>query len=122
MEELLTAIKEEEVRIADSYANEYALAKAREKMLAGSLAQAVGENETGSHAQVKMRELESSADAVRNLYNSFLRGRIPDPKLRRLTGHKSEAMSDQYTTYRPADFDDVKQLAEGLFSVNNKRG
>jgi polysaccharide biosynthesis transport protein len=72
MEELLTAIKEEELRIADSYANEYELAKAREKMLAGSLAQVVGETETGSQAQVKMRELESSADTVRGLYNSFL--------------------------------------------------
>jgi polysaccharide biosynthesis transport protein len=72
MDELLAAIKDEELRITDSYANEYELAKAREKMLVGSLAQVVGETETGSQAQVKMRELESSADAVRNLYNSFL--------------------------------------------------
>ena len=56
----------------NSYANEYELAKAREKQLAASLAQLVGETEIGSQAQVKMRELESSADTVRSLYNSFL--------------------------------------------------
>jgi succinoglycan biosynthesis transport protein ExoP len=72
MEELLSAIREEELRITDSYANEYELAKAREKQLAASLAQLVGETEIGSQAQVKMRELESSADTVRSLYNSFL--------------------------------------------------
>ena len=72
MEELLSAIREEELRITDSYANEYELAKAREKQLAASLAQLVGQTETGSQAQVKMRELESSADTVRSLYNSFL--------------------------------------------------
>ena len=72
MEELLSAIREEELRITDSYANEYELAKAREKQLVASLAQLVGQTETGSQAQVKMRELESSADTVRSLYNSFL--------------------------------------------------
>jgi len=72
LEELRDAIREEEQRIADAYANEYQIAQAREKQLTASLAQLVGETETGSQAQVKMRELESSADTVRNLYNSFL--------------------------------------------------
>lgn len=37
----------------------------------------------------------------------MLRGKISDPKLRMLTGHKSEEMSDHYTLFRPEDFADV---------------
>jgi succinoglycan biosynthesis transport protein ExoP len=48
------------------------MAKTRESELAAAMAQSVGEAETGSQAQVMMRELESSADALRGLYNSFL--------------------------------------------------
>jgi hypothetical protein len=54
------------------YANEYRLAKARESELEATVAQVVGEAGTDSQAQVKMRELESSADTLRTLYNSFL--------------------------------------------------
>jgi polysaccharide biosynthesis transport protein len=72
MEDLNKSIKDEEQRIADSYANEYQIAKMRESELAATLAQLVGEAGTSSQAQVKMRELESSADTLRNLYNSFL--------------------------------------------------
>ena len=72
MDELNSTIREEERQITDSYASEYQIAKARESQLAVSVAQLVGESETGSQAQVKMRQLESAADTVRNLYNSFL--------------------------------------------------
>jgi len=72
MDELHTSIREEERRIGDTYANEYQIAKARESQIATAMAQLVGQTEISSQAQVKMRELESSADVVRNLYNSFL--------------------------------------------------
>src|SRR5258707_9026403 len=72
MEDLQKSIKEEEQRIAVSYANEYQIAKMRESELAATLAQLVGEAGASSQAQVKMRELESSADTLRSLYNSFL--------------------------------------------------
>ena len=72
IEDLHKSIKDEEQRIADSYANEYQIAKMRESELAATLAQLVGEAGTSSQAQVKMRELESSAHTLRNLYNSFL--------------------------------------------------
>src|SRR5207245_8467131 len=72
MDDLRKAIRDEEQRIADSYANEYQIAKTRESQLAAAMAQLVGEAGTSSQAQVKMRELESSADTLRNLYNSFL--------------------------------------------------
>ncbi len=72
MDELRKSIREEEQRIADSYTNDYQIAKTRESELAAAVAQSVGEAATSSQAQVKMRELESSADTLRNLYNSFL--------------------------------------------------
>jgi len=72
MEDLNKSIKDEEQRITDSYANEYKIAKMRESELAATLAQLVGEAGTSSQAQVKMRELESTADTLRTLYNSFL--------------------------------------------------
>jgi polysaccharide biosynthesis transport protein len=72
MDDLRKSIKDEEQRIADSYANEYQIAKSRENELAATMSQLVGEAGASSQAQVKMRELESSADTLRNLYNSFL--------------------------------------------------
>jgi polysaccharide biosynthesis transport protein len=72
MEELRSSIREEERRIADSYAHEYEIAKARENELSASLVETLEKAETDSQAQVTMRELESSAETLRNLYNSFL--------------------------------------------------
>ena len=72
MDALRSSIQREEQRITDAYANEYQIAKSRESTLAATAARLVGETETNSHAQVTMRELESSADTLRNLYNSFL--------------------------------------------------
>ena len=72
MEQLRELIREEEQRIANSYAHEYEMAKAREKELTSSMAQSLGRAEVSSQAQVTMRELESSAETLRSLYNSFL--------------------------------------------------
>ena len=60
--------KAEEQRIADLYANDYQVAKAREDELAARVAQLVGGTETSA----KLQELESSAENLRNLYNSSL--------------------------------------------------
>jgi polysaccharide biosynthesis transport protein len=72
MEEMRGSIREEERRIADSYVHEYEMAKAREGELSSNLAQSLGRAEANSQAQVTMRELESSAETLRTLYNSFL--------------------------------------------------
>jgi succinoglycan biosynthesis transport protein ExoP len=72
IDELRKSIQEEEQRIADSYTVEYQIATARESELAANKAQSIEEAETSSQAQVTMRELESAADTLRNLYNSFL--------------------------------------------------
>jgi polysaccharide biosynthesis transport protein len=72
MEELRKSIRNEEQRIADAYASDYELALARERSLADTLSRLVSDAAATSQAQVKMRELESSADVYRNQYNSFL--------------------------------------------------
>lgn len=72
MDGVRASIREEEKRIVDSYASELQFAKARESELAASVARLVRETETSSQALVTMRELESSADTLHNLYDSFL--------------------------------------------------
>jgi succinoglycan biosynthesis transport protein ExoP len=72
MDDLRALIRAEEQRIAGTYASEYEIAKARETELAAIVAQLVTEAKTNSQAQVNMRELESSAETLRTLYNSFL--------------------------------------------------
>jgi polysaccharide biosynthesis transport protein len=72
MDELRTSIREQEQLIADTYANEYQMAKARETELAATVARLAGESGTGNQEQVTLRQLESSADTLRSLYNGFL--------------------------------------------------
>ena len=72
MDELRASIRDQEQLIADTYANEYEMAKARENELASAVAKLVGQARVDSQAQVKMRELESSAETLRALYNSVM--------------------------------------------------
>ncbi|MBR1159050.1 GumC family protein [Bradyrhizobium elkanii] len=60
------AIRSDEGRITDSYASEYEVAKARQTELEDTAAKLSAE--TGS----RLRELESAAEALRNLYSGFL--------------------------------------------------
>ena len=50
----------------------------------------------------------------RHFYNSLLRGRIADAKLRRLTGHLTPSMTERYTHFSREDFADVIQIQEEL--------
>ncbi|WP_284313011.1 Wzz/FepE/Etk N-terminal domain-containing protein [Labrys miyagiensis] len=72
MGELRNSIANEVQRIAAAYASDYAIAVAREKSLNDSMAGLVDENDTSNIAQVKLRDLESSADTYRTLYDSYL--------------------------------------------------
>jgi len=67
-EELQSAITAEEQRIADSYAIEYQVAKARENELAVTVANLSGGGKAGS----ELRELESSAETLHKLYDGTL--------------------------------------------------
>ena len=69
MREVRSLIREEEQRIGKSYSGEYQIAKARESELKAAMA---GEAKTIDQAQATLRELESAADNLRQLYNGFL--------------------------------------------------
>lgn len=78
-------IQTEEQRIADAYVNEYQIAKAREGKLAASVTRLSGETGTSS----QLRELESAADALRNLYNNLLQ------KYKEMDGTQAETLPIQ---------------------------
>jgi len=63
-----SAVRSEEERLIDAYANEYEIAKTREKELAATIAGVSGEGDSSG----QLRELESTAETLRNLYNGYL--------------------------------------------------
>jgi integrase len=53
----------------------------------------------------------------RHLFNTLLRGTVPDEQLRRVTGHKTLAMSDNYDHAGPDQLRDVAAVQEKLFAL-----
>jgi len=51
----------------------------------------------------------------RHTFNTLMRDKISDSKLRRLTGHKSEEMTESYTHFQIEDFQDVLSVQNTLF-------
>jgi succinoglycan biosynthesis transport protein ExoP len=72
MLELRHAISDEMQKISESYKSDYEIAQARETSIKASLADAVSTTQTSNQAQVQLRELESSAQSYRSLYDNFL--------------------------------------------------
>ena len=52
--------------------------------------------------------------AWRHFFNSIMRGKIPDPLLRQLTGHSTEQMTEHYSHFRLEDFKPVVAIQENL--------
>ena len=53
----------------------------------------------------------------RHFFNSFLRSRgIADNKIQKLTGHKTQEMTEHYTHFQPEDFKDVLQIQETVLN------
>jgi integrase len=52
----------------------------------------------------------------RHGFNSYLRGKVPDEQLHRVTGHRSEAMTDRYDHVRLESLRDVLAVQDKLFS------
>ncbi len=70
LEQLRASIRDEQLRIARS---DFQLAKARSEELLSTLSQlAIGNGAGENDAKVKLRELESTADALRSAYDSVL--------------------------------------------------
>jgi integrase len=52
----------------------------------------------------------------RHFYNSLMRGKIHDSKLRRLTGHKTLEMTEHYTHFNIDAYRDVLRIQNEYFS------
>lgn len=71
MEEVREAIVNEQQRISGSFAKDYELARARHDELSATMGRLM-EDGAGTDVQARIRELESAADTLRNLYNRML--------------------------------------------------
>lgn len=56
----------------------------------------------------------------RHTFNSYVRGKVPDEQLRRVTGHRSEAMSDRYDHTRFEHLQDVLAVQERLLTFEQQ--
>ncbi len=69
MAELREAIAVEQKRVTGSFGKNYELARAQYEELSAAMTRAMGEEGANSDAKARVRELESAADTLRNLYN-----------------------------------------------------
>ena len=72
MAEIRRSILDELRRFAETYKSDYAIARQREASLQKELAGVVTDSQATNQAQVALRELESSAQTYRALYDNFL--------------------------------------------------
>jgi succinoglycan biosynthesis transport protein ExoP len=72
MRELQRSITLELRRIADSYKSDFEIAKTREESIRVSLQDLVKQSDTTGQAQVALKELESSANTYRTIFENFL--------------------------------------------------
>ena len=72
---------------------------------------------------LKAIEIDDAKRTARNIsfhswrhwFNTMCRAKIPDYKLRRLTGHRTEAMTERYTHVALEDYEDVVKLQTETF-------
>jgi succinoglycan biosynthesis transport protein ExoP len=72
MREIRKSIFDELRRIAETFKSDVEIAKARESSIEKDLSDAVAQSQSTNQAQVALRELESSAQTYRALYDNFL--------------------------------------------------
>ncbi|MBW8003873.1 MAG: site-specific integrase [Planctomycetes bacterium] len=67
-------------------------------------------------SEEQRKERNVTFHSWRYFYNSFLRGKVADVKLQHLTGHRTQEMTDHYTSFRIEDFEDVIRIQENFFN------
>jgi succinoglycan biosynthesis transport protein ExoP len=72
MQDIRDAIFEEVKRLAESYKSDYEIATQREEGLKDELAHLVSQSQTSDSAEITLRQLESSAQSYKKLYDNFL--------------------------------------------------
>ena len=65
-------------------------------------------------SDAERRERNITFHSWRHAFNTHMRGKIADSKLRRMTGHKTAQMTEQYTSFNLEDFDEVAQHQEEM--------
>lgn len=72
LREIRNSIFQELKRLGETYKSDYEIAKQREDGIQKELAQAVSQSQTTDTAQIALRELESTSQTYRTLYDNFL--------------------------------------------------
>jgi integrase len=77
-------------------------------------------------ARIGIEEKERSERNIlfhghRHYFNTFVRGKVPDEQLRRVTGHKSEAMTINYDHAAIEHLADVKAVQEKMLGLDLTR-
>ena len=72
MREIQNAIFQELRRLGETYKSDYAIAKQREAGVRAELAQAVAQSQSTDEKSVTLRELQSTAQTYKSLYDNFL--------------------------------------------------
>ncbi len=72
MREIRRSILDELGRIAETYKSDYEISKTRLESIQQSLGDVVTQSQTTNQAQVALRDLESTAQSYRSLYDNFL--------------------------------------------------
>lgn len=68
-----------------------------------------------SHYERRARNI--TFHSWRHLYNSIMRGKIPDSKLQRLTGHQTKEMVEHYTNWTIDDYQDALEIQENILHM-----
>lgn len=61
-----------------------------------------------SKTDLDLDKLTITFHSWRHTFNTLMRGNISDEKLRKITGHKSDKMTDHYTHYDISNYEDVR--------------
>jgi polysaccharide biosynthesis transport protein len=72
MREIRSSIFDELKRLGETYKSDYEIAKQREVGVMKELAQAVSQSQSTNKSQIALRELESTAQTYKTLYDNFL--------------------------------------------------
>lgn len=67
-----------------------------------------------SNTELDLSKLNITFHSWRHTFNTFMRGKVSDTKLRKITGHSSEKMTDHYTHFDISNFEDVRQEQNNL--------
>lgn len=72
MAEIRRSISDELERIAQTYKSDYEIAKTRLESIQKSMNEVVAQSQTTNQAQIALKDLESTAQSYRSLYDNFL--------------------------------------------------